>query len=1520
MTSDIIRATLSDTELDLFFSYDGSARLVPRNVNEPYHYPYVQAPLVSPIKPEDATTALTQAYLSWDTKSSLQDISLCGHVFTTSFNTSFPPASTPNCSLPTCLLETSLPDGPATATTRQQPPAQDSVQDNNEIPWMKCGWRERFLSLKEQAESDPAGLRARLLAREGGSGGDWRGFSVSEPYKPGGGASLLDAGPTSLIRDAESGLWLNQLQQLSVDPLSASSDIRVQAPGLPYSIYGQWHARAAPKQSGTYGEVAAAGPDSSPAVNSAPAEAIQQENERMMSSASYSPAKQGVTDAQQQRASTLSSVFDNMWMLEDEEDAEEEEDDLRKGPELDQGSEVSSALSRLNISSLSNKKGSEEEGAAGDLAAVVSSDVDSLLNSTEEEANAALTARGMRLNLKQAKVASSASSSSLSRMPLAGQSSSSVGAGHEWAVRANMPDFEDKWSQLKPNLALHYPFELDVFQKEAILHMEAGNSVFVAAHTSAGKTVVAEYAFALATRHCTRAVYTSPIKTISNQKFRDFSGKFEVGLLTGDVQLKTTSPCLIMTTEILRSMLYKGADVIRDVEWVVFDEVHYVNDADRGVVWEEVIIMLPPHVNIVMLSATVPNVMDFADWVGRTRRKVVQVTGTAKRPVPLEHSLYYNGEMYVINSREQYVPEGVRQANIAWKKKNEVPDTRKDEKAGRPTGRGTPINSGPNQSGGRGGGPGGGGGGRGGGGGGFGHRPSGADAARKQLQGGSSGNNSSGAGMRPGERGQLLELISMLGKKQLLPVAFFCFSKKRCDSSADGTGGVDLTTAAEKHTIHVFVEKCLARLNEGDRKLPQICRLRDLMRRGLAVHHAGLLPIMKEVVEMLFCQGYIKVLFCTETFAMGVNAPTRTVVFHSLRKHDGKNFRFLLPSEYTQMAGRAGRRGLDPVGTVLVACWEDVPPENELRTMLTGRGVSLESQFRLTYSMILSLLRVEDLKVEDMLKRSFAEWRAQRSQPKALGQLQDIDKQLVRVRGRAWPDCQLHCQRHELEDYYAVNSRIEDLNVKLQERVMQYKSVQQALVPGRAVLYSNPVNGLTELALVLGDVEEAPASKGSGISLGSIGKIEEAEETRTDRKMYILVQHRFGSVDDRHMKQIEAARQLKDASTSGSSAKLSSLKDEFSGMVLRAPGGSLKGKGGVGARGAGPLPKYGNVGGYGYLVAEVGSRELIGICKSKLKIEVEDILCGGEWEADTCKRALLAALKGLLKLQEEAVPGSHRGSTSHVDLPLMDWRSDLRVTDLDTHQLLMERQALMLRRSDMKPHRCPSLSEQYNLVRTVAVLERTKDVLQHQLSDASLQQMPEFHQRVRVLQQLGYLDEDSVVTLKGRVACEINSTQDELLASEAIFAGLLTDLSPAESVALISALVFQEKSAVEPELPPALAAARDNLEALTKSTAEVQRSHGLQIDPQEYVRDALHCGLMQVVYEWAQGTPFDEICTLTDVMEGSIVRAVVRLDQACRDLMDAARVMGNTTLFQQMQAASEAIKRDVIFAASLYVA
>ena len=558
--------------------------------------------------------------------------------------------------------------------------------------------------------------------------------------------------------------------------------------------------------------------------------------------------------------------------------------------------------------------------------------------------------------------------------------SSARKAGREWAHMVDIKHEMTNFRELVPDMAREWPFELDTFQKEAVYHLENGDSVFVAAHTSAGKTVVAEYAIALAARHMTKAIYTSPIKALSNQKFRDFRNEFdEVGILTGDVQINPEASCLIMTTEILRSMLYRGADLIRDVEFVIFDEVHYVNDFERGVVWEEVIIMLPEHVTLILLSATVPNTYEFASWVGRTKQKDIYVISTPKRPVPLEHYLWANKDIHkIVDSEKRFIEKGWKDAHqaIQGRDKERPAQTTVSSRGGNPRGnqRGGPPQRGGQQRGGRGG----------------------------QQRGGNQQRGRGGpprASHNPGHMGRTgrqggftsaaqdknlwVHLVQYLRKHNLLPACIFVFSKKRCEENADALSNQDFCTASEKSHIHMIIERSVARLKPEDRVLPQIIRLRELLSRGIAVHHGGLLPIVKEIVEMLFAQTLVKVLFATETFAMGLNLPTRTVVFSGYRKHDGHSFRNLLPGEYTQMAGRAGRRGLDTVGSVIIVPpgGDEAPPAADLRNMILGEPSKLRSQFRLTYNMILNLLRVEALKIEEMIKRSFSEHATQQLLP-----------------------------------------------------------------------------------------------------------------------------------------------------------------------------------------------------------------------------------------------------------------------------------------------------------------------------------------------------------------------------------------------------------------------------------------------------------------------------------------------------------------------------------------------------------
>ncbi|KAI3774096.1 hypothetical protein L1987_48639 [Smallanthus sonchifolius] len=1004
-----------------------------------------------------------------------------------------------------------------------------------------------------------------------------------------------------------------------------------------------------------------------------------------------------------------------------------------------------------------------------------------------------------------------------------------------WAVTGGSDGIADHFDELVPDMALDFPFELDAFQKEAIYYLEKGESVFVAAHTSAGKTVVAEYAFALASKHCTRAVYTAPIKTISNQKYRDFSGKFDVGLLTGDVSLRPEASCLIMTTEILRSMLYRGADIIRDIEWVIFDEVHYVNDVERGVVWEEVIIMLPRHINFVLLSATVPNTIEFADWIGRTKQKQIRVTGTTKRPVPLEHCLFYSGEVYKICEQEKFISQGLRATKDAHKRKTLTTGV------GGSGSRAAPHTQKPNTSFARG-------------------KPNKQTGPQNFVGTGRANQGNNNWGSRISEKSVWLSLIKKLSKTSLLPVVIFCFSKNRCDKSADNLRETDLTSRSEKSEIRIFCDKAFSRLKGSDRNLPQIVRVQGLLHRGIGVHHAGLLPIVKEVVEMLFCRGVIKILFSTETFAMGVNAPARTVVFDSVRKFDGKEFRQLLAGEYTQMAGRAGRRGLDKIGSVLVMCRDDIPDEADLKNLITGSATRLESQFRLTYIMIMHLLRVEELKVEDMLKRSFAEFHAQKKLP---------EQQQLLMRKLAQPTKTIECIKGEpaIEEYYEWYLEAEMYSNHITETVLQSSVSQPFLMPGRVVVVRSQ-SGQDHL---LGVILKAPTSVNKQYivmvltpSLPSTLQSSDDPQKKTSAGFQILMPKSKRGIDD----------------------------DYYSSATARKGSGAVKIK----------LPHHGTAAGANYEVREIDTKEFLSICNVKIKIDQVGLL-----EDDSTA----AYSKTVLSLLNQKVNGNKYP-------PALDPVRDLKLKDVNLVEAYYKWNNLLAKMSQNKCHNCIKLEEHIKVAREIKKYKDEVDMLKFQMSDEALQQMPVFQGRIDVLKELGCIDSDIVVQIKGRVACEMNSGE-ELICTECLFENQLDDLEPEEAVALMSAFVFQQRNASEPSLTPRLAQAKQRLYNTAIKLGELQGHFKIQIEPEEYARENLKFGLVEVVYEWAKGTPFADICELTDVPEGLIVRTIVRLDETCREFRNAAAIMGNSALYKKMEVASNAIKRDIVFAASLYI-
>jgi len=479
---------------------------------------------------------------------------------------------------------------------------------------------------------------------------------------------------------------------------------------------------------------------------------------------------------------------------------------------------------------------------------------------------------------------------------------------HQVAIPPGYPykPLSEHQPPLKP--ARTYPFALDPFQRVAISCIERGESVLVAAHTSAGKTVIAEYAIAQSLQAKQRVIYTSPIKALSNQKYREFLQEFgDVGLMTGDVTINPDASCLVMTTEILRSMLYRGSEVIREVSWVVFDEIHYMRDKERGVVWEETLILLPTSVHHVFLSATIPNALQFASWITNLSEKPVHVVYTDYRPTPLQHYLFPQGGEGIflcVDERGTFREENFQRC-ISM-----LADSTTDKKKKKVVTK--------NQS-------------------------------------------------------DLYKLIKMVMLKAYQPVIVFSFSKRECEGNALQLSKLDFNTTEEADMVGQVYTNAMASLSEDDRTLPQIEHLLPLLKRGIGIHHSGLLPILKEVIEILFQEGLIKVLFATETFSIGLNMPAKTVLFTSVRKFDGRDHRWLGSGEYIQMSGRAGRRGLDDRGIVILMLDEKMEPAIA-KGMLKGEADRLNSAFHLGYNMMLNLLRVEGVSPEYMLQKCFFQY------------------------------------------------------------------------------------------------------------------------------------------------------------------------------------------------------------------------------------------------------------------------------------------------------------------------------------------------------------------------------------------------------------------------------------------------------------------------------------------------------------------------------------------------------------------
>jgi ATP-dependent RNA helicase HelY len=485
----------------------------------------------------------------------------------------------------------------------------------------------------------------------------------------------------------------------------------------------------------------------------------------------------------------------------------------------------------------------------------------------------------------------------------------------------------------RAELTARFDFSLDRFQRVALDVVDEGRHLVVAAPTGSGKTVVAEYGIAAALADGRRAFYTAPIKALSNQKYRDLSathGEDRVGLLTGDNAINGDAPIVVMTTEVLRNMIYARSRGLHDLGFVVLDEVHFLQDAYRGPVWEEVIIHLPRHVQLACLSATVSNVRELADWISTVRGRTEAVV-EERRPVRLVNR-------YLVADR---TADRLRLLPMFVGGRVNRDAVRLDDMAAR-------------------------------------HGPT-----RRSGPGG--GRRARNGPWRGSERRRLappgrVETAELLRAEGLLPAIHFIFSRAQCDEAARSCldAGVVLTTGAERADIRRIADERLGDLDADDLEILGYARFIALLEAGVAAHHAGMVPAMKEVVEQCFAAGLVKLVFATETLAVGINMPARSVVIEKLTKFTGDHHERLTAGEYTQLTGRAGRRGIDEVGDAVVL-WSPWIRFDEVAQLAGSTSFHLRSAFRPTYNMAANLIRTySSEEAHHLLNLSFAQYQADR--------------------------------------------------------------------------------------------------------------------------------------------------------------------------------------------------------------------------------------------------------------------------------------------------------------------------------------------------------------------------------------------------------------------------------------------------------------------------------------------------------------------------------------------------------------
>ena len=1042
----------------------------------------------------------------------------------------------------------------------------------------------------------------------------------------------------------------------------------------------------------------------------------------------------------------------------------------------------------------------------------------------------------------------------------------------KWAIEDNI-DIKEYDNIKDP--PIKFSFTLDEFQKRSIIRLEKHQNVLVCAHTSSGKTVVAEYGIALGKRHAKRVLYTSPIKALSNQKYREFKKRFDdVGILTGDVSINPEAQCLIMTTEILQSSLYKNSELLNQVEWVVFDEVHYINDNERGHVWEEILILLPKGIGIIMLSATVPNYMEFAQWVGDIKETNVYVQNTLKRIVPLQHQLYIDKKnVYKVKEKDEIFEEKIKEAfnclqNMEkgnkyqnYKKRNQMKNKEDEyidnilyfEK--------------------------------------FKKKKNKRDNWNKKNY------NNYDYNYNPKItklHHKIDEIVDYLDSKDLCPAVIFVFSIKKITEYAKMLSLKNLVSTSEKNEIKKFYRSVINSMPKEDQNIPQVKELEEILVSGIGMHHSGLLPILKETIEILYSRGLLKILFATTSFSIGLNMPTRTVVFTDLYKFNDSNKEILSSSEYLQMCGRAGRRGIDSIGNIFILLTElsNKNEKNEIIGMLKGVGTEVESKFRICYRTLLSFFSRNIKDMDEFFRESFLESNLTQKIPDKIAQIEISKAKQKKLSKTIYDYSQKYVYNDSNLNIISENKINDNKIITIENKndnqpknldnlpiALFYKSMERFKELSRKIFMNEKL--YQKLALHPGRILK--------VHNPIFFKRKNPKYRQIDSGIYVIL--------------IQA---YQDTSYYGTL------------WCLGLKGFIPKNK--RNTKNTDIVVDDGTYGKYQFFYKEYHAEDIIDAYESPFNIKFPPKKNDRTWKKTKDDYFYIIDRTLFDKVLKELTPLYYLNKENHIPTQETKFISiDIKLIsqDLDYQMNIQERNKILEESRSNKCLICQNFYQHFKDYEQYEQLRGDIEKSMGELNPENLEHYREFKTRLNILQDLKYVTEDNTLTLKGKAAREIG-TSDCVLMTELLTSDILTSLTDGEVIGFISGFA-SNKNEINLDIPYISKKFGDCAEKFTQIYENVAgKEKNYNFEESKYNR-RMTFEFSKAMLGWMEGQDFWEILDLTELEEGKLYNLIMRIFLMLEEIGNFYSMLGNVEQSKRFLELKNKLMRGIMALQSLYL-